>query len=134
MKEIERDPRILEEDLYISERNLHKYDYERKITGYIKERRDEIKELVRLLDEFVWYDGMEYNIHTHLHYAYSLWTNGSITKDMMVIFHDYVEKVAEAVVTVFLTRPDIFWEKLYIESQEFLIKVEKSHYNISNSS
>jgi hypothetical protein len=134
MKEIKRDPRILQDDLYISERNLHKYDYERKIVGYIKERRDELKGLVHLLDESVWYDGMEFIIYTHFHYAHSLWTNGSITKEMMVIFHDYVEYVAEAVVSVYLSHPNIYWEQLYKETQNFLIKVEHSHYNISNSS
>ena len=129
-----RDPRILHEDLYISKRNLHKYDYERKITRYIEERRDEMKNLVRLIDCSMWCDEMEITIYTHFQYARSLWTNGSISKEMFVFFHEYVEYLAEAVVSVFLDKPHIHWEQLYKESQELLAEVEQSHYNISNSS
>ena len=134
MKEIKRDPRILQEDLNISKRNLDKYDYQRKIVRYIEERRDEMKEFVRLLDKFQWDESMEFIIYTHFYYSKSLWLNGSITKEMLFIFHDYTENVAEAIVSVFLTQPSIYWEQLYKESQEFLIEVEKAHYNISNSS
>lgn len=129
-----RDPRILQEDLCISERNLHKHDYQRKITRYIEERRNDMKSLVRLLDSFTWSDDMEFTIYAHFHYAYSLWMNGSITKEMLAIFHDYVEYIAEAVVCVFLGQPRVQWEKLYTSSQGLLLAVEKSHYNISNSS
>jgi len=129
-----RDHRILQEDLSISERNLHKHDYQRKITRYIEERKNEMKSLVRLLDNFVWSDDMEFTIYAHFHYAHSLWLNGTITKEMVAIFHDYVEYIAEAVVTVYLEQPRVQWEKLYTSSQELLSAVEKSHYNISNSS
>lgn len=129
-----RDPLILQEDLCISERNLHKHDYHRKIIRYIEERRDEIKYLIHLLDRSMWSDDMEFSIYTHFYYAHSLWMNGSITKEMLAIFHDYAEYVAEAVVSVFLCKPHIHWEQLYKDSQEFLLAVEKSHYNISNSS
>ena len=129
-----RDPRILHEDLCISERNLHKHDYQRKIARYIEERRDEMKFLVRFLDRSMWNDEMEFTIYAHFHYAHSLWANGSIVKEMFSIFHDYVEYVAEAIVCVFLSQPHIHWEQLYKDSQELLLAVEKSHYNISNSS
>lgn len=129
-----RDPRILHEDMCISERNLHKHDYQRKITRYIEERRDEMKSLVSLLDRFVWFDGMEIIVYAHFYYAHSLWMNGSITKEMFAIFHDYSEYIAEAVVSVFISQPSIQWEQLYKDSQGLLLAVEKSHYNISNSS
>jgi len=132
--EEKRDHQILCEDLYISERNLHKYDYQRKIVRYIEDRRDEIKALVHLLDDFKWHNEMENIIYTHFHYANSLWSRGSITKEMLALFHEYIEYVAEAIVTVFISSSRIQWETLYKESQELLIEVEKSHYNISNSS
>ena len=129
-----RDCRILHEDLYISERNLHKYDYQRKIVKYIKDRREEMKVLVHLLDDFKWCDDTESVIYGHFHYARSLWVNGSITKEILFIFHDYIEHVAEAIATIFLSRSCIQWKTVYEESQELLDEVEKSHYNISNSS
>lgn len=132
--EEKRDHQILREDLYISERNLNKYDYQRKIVRYIEDRRYEMKDLVHLLDDFKWHEEMENTIYTHFYYANFLWTSGSITKEMLALFHEYMEYVAEAIVTVFISRSCIQWETLYKESQELLIEVEKSHYNISNSS
>jgi hypothetical protein len=129
-----RDPRILHEDLCTSERNLHKHDYRRKIVRYIEERSTEMKFLVRLLDRSLWRDDMEFTIYAHFQYAHSMWVNGSIEKEMFFIFHDYVEYVVEAVASVFLTQTHIHWEKLYKDSQELLLEIEKSHYNISNSS
>uniref|UniRef100_A0A6C0KES3 Uncharacterized protein n=1 Tax=viral metagenome TaxID=1070528 RepID=A0A6C0KES3_9ZZZZ len=132
IQRMSRDPRILEDDLRISEKILRTNYENRKMCQHIEQFRHYLRDIVNILDtsNFAENDSsvIKEKCYNHLYYAKSLWHNDRIDKSILSVFQSYIEYLAEAI--GHLDKGGDVWK----ESLAFLERVENSHYNTSNSS